>query len=344
MNIERLLNSSSNNNSNNNNNSDNNNSDNNNNNTNPENSTNNNETEYDSDDETGKERLSIMTQHYREGYLGRSIPHAILGHDSKLKRYTRDDNLGNQYDLKEAQFLINAHNKQEEHNVRIEVQYSDAHKRASYEAKDENTGRVIYEKTPTMPSYIQSEEEKENYKNSFHPVIGTTESVRNDTTDYNPENTPYAKDLPSPIAYNESLAVQGASPSENNYSSPEERDPSSLDLDSSDDSSDDGDGNNVPVGPSSEVTGTKRKRGEDDDFNPQDRKIIKKRDDSDDNDPKGSGFGGSGSFGAGSSSVGTGSGSAAGGQSSFRVYLDSFYIMILTFLDGIAEAINNIFI
>jgi hypothetical protein len=362
MNIERILNSSSENNSNNNknnsdnntnnnnsnNNTNNNNSDNNtnNNNNNPGNSTNNDDTGYDTDDITGRETLSNMLGHYRDGYLGRSIQHAVNGHDSKLKSYTKDNNWGNEYDLKEAQYLLNAHNKQHEQDVRIEVQYSDAHKRALYEAKDINTGSVIYEKTPTVPSYIQSAEEMENYKNSFHPVLGTAESVRNDTTNYNPENTPFAKDLPAPVAYDETLAVEGASPSENDYSSPEEREPSSLDLDSSDDSSDNGDDNNVApitVSASSGVGGTKRKREEDDSFNPQDHKIVKKGENDDDDEPKGTGLGGSGSFGTGSGSVG-GAGSAGGGQSSFKVSLDYFYVMLLTFLDGIADAINCLFL
>lgn len=352
MNIERILNSSSDNNSNNNknntdNNTNNNNTNNNtnNNNNNPGNSTNNDDTGYDTDDRTGRESLSTMVEHYRDGYLGRSVQHAVNGHDSKLKSYTKDNNWGNEYDLKEAEYLLKAHNKQHEHEVRIEVKYSDAHKRASYEATDLNTGSVIYEKTPTVPSYIQSAEELENYKNSFRPVLGTAESVRDDTTNYNPENTPYAKDLPTPVAYDETVAVEGASPSENNYSSPEEREPSSLDLDSSDDSSDNGGGNDVaPIAVSaiSGVGGTKRKREDDDSFDPQDRKIIKKRENDDDDEPKGSGLGGSGSFGTGSGSVGAGS--AGGGQSSFRVSLDYFYVMLLTFLDGIADAINCLFL
>ena len=357
MNIERILNSSSDNNTNNNNTNNNtnnnntdhninNNTDNNTNNNNSDNRTNTDDTGYDSDDRTGRESLSNMVEHYRDGYLGRSVPHAILGHDSKLKSYTKDSNWGNEYDLKEAQYLLNAHNKQHEQNVRIEVNYSDAHKRASYEAKDLNTGSVIYEKTPSVPSYIQSAEEMENYKNSFRPVLGTAESVRNDTTNYNPENTPYAKDLPAPVTYDETLAVEGASPSENDYSSPEEREPSSLDLDSSDDSSDNGDDNNVApisVSASSGIGGTKRKREDDDSFDPQDHKIVKKREKDDDDEPKGSGLGGSGLSGTGSSSVG-GAGSAGGGQSSFKVSLDYFYVMLLTFLDGIADAINCLFL
>ena len=91
-------------------------------------------------------------------------------------------------------------NKQHEQDVRIEIQYNVMLIKSIILVKDINRS-VIYEKTPTVPSYIQSAEEMENYKNSFHPFSVQLSRLEMILPNYNPENTPFAKDLPAPVAY-----------------------------------------------------------------------------------------------------------------------------------------------
>lgn len=258
----------------------------------------------DDDDRANKAELQEKLQRIKDGPLESGAKEVIEDHSEDLKAFTKTSNWESANRLAESQWAIKAYNKYHEGKARIEVWLSDLHLRSFYKATDEVTGKEIYEKKPSEPSYIESNGDRQEYTKSFRAAIGTQELVQMDSLKkYDPKDAPLAHDLHLPMHYSTNVARPDATVSQEDL---------------------------TQVNISVSVTKPKSKDNQDND--PSNSGFG----------GSGSGFGGSGSAVGGSGVGGSGSGSGAGGQSQFRTYIDHFFVILGIILEAISDAITMI--
>lgn len=256
---------------------------------------------------------------------------SIRRHKHSLKALDNADDISlaeKEDDLKESQWMIENVNKKNEGKLRIEAYINSEHKKSQHKIVDEDSGKTIHAIESSLPNYITSDEDRAQYKKGFERVIGSRESVANDSTYYG--YVPGASELHEPAQYNKEAANEQAQVSART-SFDSMRYSSNSEFNGNDSTSENDSLVQEPT--SLESKGTKRIREEEKDEQSSNKKAKK---DNDDDEPKGSGLSGSGPV-TGSDNLGVDS----GGPSNFRTnFVDSLLLSISTIFSIISEFFN----
>jgi len=280
--------------------------------------------------EAGWQSLSVNAMRIEEESRSPDmLKNAMKRHHHALKKENTSNETekeDSKADLSEAEWQLNNINKKNEGIYRIEGFKNDEHKRSSHKLIDERTDKTIHTVEGSLPNYITTKEEKDEYKRGFEKIIGSKESVANDTTVYG--YVPNASELPEPTKYNNDVADPRAEvSSDSGWDSMKDSSDSNFNgsTDASSSSDSDGGSDNDNSAQSSnfiESRGTKRKAEAQQDVEQHTNKKNKK--DNDDDEPKGSGLSGSSTV-PGSENLG---GDNAG-PSNFRAYIVDYSLIFI---------------